>query len=39
MSKEGDLQEFTDRLIEAICDQDLESAFVDILYQQGYGRD
>lgn len=39
MSKEGDLREFTDRLIEAIRDQDLESTFVDILYRQGYGRD
>ena len=38
MSQEGDLKEFTDRLIEAICDQDRESIFVDLLYQQRYGR-
>lgn len=39
MSREGDLREFTDRLIEAICDQGEEKTYIDILYRQGYGRE
>lgn len=39
MSKEGDLREFTDRLIEAICDRDEEDLYVNLMYRQGYGRD
>lgn len=39
MSKEGDLREFTDRLIEAIRDRDEEALYVNLMHQQGYGRD
>lgn len=38
MSKEGDLREFAERLIEGICDRGEEALYVEILQQKGYRR-